>query len=139
MPIAQARRRADAARFGVLATVDETTGTHTVPVVFAIKGDWLVIPIDTVKDKKSLRLRRVRNLKTEPRCSLLVDHRDDNWNQLWWVRLDLAFDRQDTADKAWRSRLAGKYSIYQTSGAVDSLLYFAIDQVSGWQASDLSG
>ena len=139
MSIAEARERAHAARFGVLATVDTTSGAHTVPVVFVSENSRLVIPVDTVKDKRSLRLRRIENLNNEPRASLLIDHRDDDWDQLWWVRLDLVFDRQDSADEIWARRLASKYAGYRAMGAIESLLHFTIDRVSGWQASDFSG
>ncbi|MDA2979130.1 MAG: pyridoxamine 5'-phosphate oxidase family protein [Actinomycetota bacterium] len=139
MSTAHARERAHEARFGILATVDSISGTHTVPVVFAINGSLLVIPVDTVKDKTSLRLRRIENLENEPRASMLIDHRDDDWGQLWWVRIDLVFERQDSADEIWGSRLASKYLSYQADGAIDSLLHFTIDRVSGWQASDFSG
>ena len=40
--------RLNSARFGVLATVDPDRGTHLVPVVFAVAGDELVVPIDSV-------------------------------------------------------------------------------------------
>jgi PPOX class probable F420-dependent enzyme len=135
----QALRMAVNARFGVLATVDITSGTHTVPVVFAIIDRQLAIPIDTVKDKQSIRLRRLQNLENEPRASLLVDHRDDDWDQLWWVRLDLMFDRHDSSDEIWGRRLASKYPSYRATDAIDSLLHFTVDRVSGWQASDFSG
>ena len=33
-------------------------------------------------------LRRLDNVRAHPAVSLLVDHYDDDWTQLWWVRVD---------------------------------------------------
>ena len=40
------------------------------------------------KPKKSPNLRRLRNVRENPRVALLADHYADDWNQLWWVRVD---------------------------------------------------
>ena len=33
-------------------------------------------------------MRRLANIAANPRVSLLVDHYDADWTQLWWVRAD---------------------------------------------------
>ena len=48
------RKRMDSSMFGVLGTVDPDRGTHLVPVVFAVSGDELVVPIDAVKPKETI-------------------------------------------------------------------------------------
>ena len=57
------------------------------PVTFAVLGDIIVIAIDH-KPKRSMNLKRLRNIADNPRVSLLVDRYDDDWSQLWWVRAD---------------------------------------------------
>ena len=57
------------------------------PVTFAVQGDIIVIAIDH-KPKRSMNLKRLRNIADNPRVSLLVDSYDDDWSQLWWVRAD---------------------------------------------------
>ena len=122
-------------RIGVLGTVDPIRGAHLVPVVFAIDGDRLAIPIDTIKSKASLRLRRTSNLEADPRASLLVDGRSDDWEALWWVRADLTFVGED--DPAmWRDVLADRYPAYATDAAVHTVLAFSIDGLAGWSATD---
>lgn len=138
MTPSQIQERVSSATFGVLATVDAITGTHAVPVVFAIEGDQLVAPIDTVKAKRSDRLRRVTNLEADSRASLLVDHRDDDWAELWWVRLDIVFEGQQAPSNAWTGRLANKYPAYEAEGSIASLLVFAVNRKSGWRASNIS-
>lgn len=125
----------DSSLFGVLGTVDPDRGTHLVPVVFALSGGELAVPIDTVKPKKAKRLRRISNLRSDARASLVVDHRSDDWTELWWVRADLGFlGTTDDAD-GWLSRLANRYPQYREEGTVDSLLVFTIRSLSGWSAT----
>lgn len=125
----------DSALFGVLGTVDPDRGTHLVPVVFAVSGDELVVPIDAVKPKETRQLRRISNLRSDGRSSLLVDHRSDDWTELWWVRADLGFlGTRDYAD-GWPSRLANRYPPYRKAGTVESLLLFTIRSLGGWSAA----
>jgi PPOX class probable F420-dependent enzyme len=129
------RKRMDSSMFGVLGTVDPDRGTHLVPVVFAVLGDELVVPIDTVKPKETTQLRRISNLRSDARASLVVDQRSDDWTELWWVRADLGFlGTEDSAD-GWRSRLANRYPQYRETGTVDSFLLFTIRSLSGWAAT----
>lgn len=62
----QARQRLAAADHGVLCTVHHERGADAVPVVFAVIGDHLAVPIDRVKPKSTVRLQRERNLATDP-------------------------------------------------------------------------
>lgn len=74
----------------MLATAGLDAVPHVVPVVFAIPGhrnDILYTAIDA-KPKSTQRLRRLVNIEHNPVVSLLVDHYDDDWSQLWWVRAD---------------------------------------------------
>jgi len=40
------------------------------------------------KPKSSRNLRRLQNLIFNSAASLLVDHYDEDWTKLWWVRVD---------------------------------------------------
>ena len=40
------------------------------------------------KSKSTLTLRRLENLRWRPAAAVLVDHYDDDWTALWWVRAD---------------------------------------------------
>lgn len=127
--------RIASASFGVLGTLDSERGTHLVPVVFAMRNDELVIPIDTVKPKGTKRLRRIDNLHADTRASLLVDHRDADWRALWWVQVDLTFERTVGFPTSWRSALAKKYPQYGRANTIDSLLLFTIRSTRGWRAA----
>lgn len=82
----EARRRFAAARRGVLATSRSDGGADLVPVTFALDGDRLVTLVDH-KPKSTQRLQRLANVERSPMVTLLVDHYDDDWDQLWWVRV----------------------------------------------------
>ena len=135
MTVSECRRRVDHASFGVLGTVDPDLGIHLVPVVFAIQSDDVVIPVDAVKPKSSTQLRRVANLRANRLASLLVDHRDADWDALWWVRLDLEFAGSAEPVSMWQSALASRYPQYEPANTIDSLLLFTVRSMRGWTAT----
>src|SRR5258706_369686 len=97
----EAMRGAMAADHGVLATLHASRGADLVPACFAITGEWLAVPIDSVKPKGSTALGRIRNLERDPRATLLVEHWDAaDWSRLWWVKLSLV--RRDATPRAAR-------------------------------------
>ncbi len=87
MPVDDARARFAQARVARLATVRPDGRPHLVPVVFALDGERLYSIVDA-KPKRDLDLVRLRNIAAEPRVSLLVDAYAEDWQALWWVRVD---------------------------------------------------
>jgi PPOX class probable F420-dependent enzyme len=81
------RDRLTAARVGRLATVTAEGRPHVVPCCFALVGDTAYSAVDA-KPKSTLALRRLDNLRANPHASLLVDHYDEDWTALWWIRVD---------------------------------------------------
>jgi PPOX class probable F420-dependent enzyme len=75
------------ARVARLATADREGRPHLVPVTFAVHEDVVVIAVDH-KPKTTTNLRRLHNIAENEQVSLLVDHYDEDWRQLWWVRVD---------------------------------------------------
>jgi hypothetical protein len=132
----EAMRRASAADHGVLATLHQSRGADLVPACFAIEGDRVAIPVDSVKPKGSTALGRIRNLERDPRATLLVEHWDAaDWSRLWWVRLLLVRTAEPpevvaTLEDALRRR----YPQYATAPFVE-ILTFRIDHIGGWAAS----
>jgi PPOX class probable F420-dependent enzyme len=135
MTAVECAARLQNARFAVLGTSDERRGAHLVPVVFVTDGSKNIVPVDSVKPKTTTRLRRIANLKRDPSAALLIDHREDDWERLWWVRADLTFDAHDDPTPAESHDLATKYPRYASIGAISSVLRFDIDAYRGWTAS----
>ena len=80
------RRRVASARVGRLATLEREGRLHLVPLCFAVDGDTLYSAVDE-KPKRSRRLQRLENVRAHPDVCVLVDHYEDDWSRLWWVRL----------------------------------------------------
>jgi PPOX class probable F420-dependent enzyme len=130
---AQCRARIGGAGHGVLGTVHAARGVDAVPVVFVVDGDRIVLPIDTVKAKRSPLLQRVRNLANDGRAVLLVDHYEDDWSRLWWVRAHgRAHEAEPTAVQL--ELLAAAFPAYAAPGTVTSVIVLAPDEIMGWAA-----
>ena len=132
----EALRRAMAADHGVLATLDRVHGASLVPACYAIDGDRLAIPIDSVKPKGSTALGRVRNLERDPRAALLIEHWDPvDWSRLWWVHVLLVRTDEPEERVAARERgLRERYVQYRDGPFVD-ILTFRIEKIGGWEAA----
>lgn len=124
---------------GVLCTVHAERGVDAVPVVYAADGDGFVaVPVDRVKPKASPRLQRVRNLESDPRAALLVEHWDrQDWSRLWWVRAELRWQGDD-GGTAGRSaflarRLAKTFPQYRDLPFA-SIVLLRVVSVTGWSA-----
>ena len=81
------RARVAQAEVGRLATVTAGGRPHLVPCCFALSGDIVYSAVDQ-KPKSTRHLQRLTNLRGNPYAALLVDHYDDDWSSLWWVRAD---------------------------------------------------
>ena len=87
MDEARCRALLAAARVGRLATVRPDGRPHVVACCFAVQGDRLWTAVDA-KPKATPRLQRLANVRAHPWASLLVDHYEEDWDALWWVRVD---------------------------------------------------
>ena len=68
---------------GHLATADAAAVPHVVPICFVYDGHAIYSAIDH-KPKRSTgyRMKRIRNLLDNPRVAFIVDHYDEDWEQL---------------------------------------------------------
>lgn len=99
------------ARVGHLATLRPNGAPHVVPVTFAVLDGDVVSAVDH-KPKRHNRLQRLLNIAADGRASLLVDHWDENWDRLWWVRVDGVASIHDRDIAAVRA-LVAKYRHYE--------------------------
>ena len=72
-------------RVARLATADSTGAPHVVPICFAYDGESFYSVLDQKPKRAPIeRLKRVRNILSNPRVSLVLDHYDEDWSRLWY-------------------------------------------------------
>ena len=127
--------RVKAARVARLATTDPDGRPHLVPIVFALDGDTLYSAADR-KPKSSSKLRRIENARARPDVTILVDHYEEDWGRLWWIRLRgraRVLDEGDEREHAL-ALLREKYSQYVKEPPEGPVLAVDVTEVREWQA-----
>jgi PPOX class probable F420-dependent enzyme len=135
MQTAELRRLFAASPVARLSTVRPDGGPHVVPVVFALVEDTVYSAVDA-KPKRSRALQRVANLRADPRCAFLVDHYEDDWRRLWWVRADgrgEVVDEPSGAHPGIRA-LVHRFSQYRDDPPAGPLLVVSVERWSGWSS-----
>lgn len=118
------------ARVATLATVSADGAPHVVPVVFAAVGGVVYTAVDD-KPKTTRRLRRLSNIAATGRVSLLVDHYDDDWSRLWWIRVDGRAEVRAADDaRGGIDALVAKYRQYGSARPAGPVIAV---RVSGWR------
>jgi len=145
MPVmdeAEARRRFAEARVARLATSDAEGRPHLVPLVFALRGDEIVTAIDW-KPKQPGRVKRLDNIAVHPEVCLLVDAYDEDWDRLWWVRVDgtARVVQPDASEKDAQDEYAAaiellgqKYAQYRQRPPGGPVIVISVRRRHGWRA-----
>jgi PPOX class probable F420-dependent enzyme len=124
------------ARVAHLATADQYARPHIVPIVFVYEPPFVFTPIDGKRKSVEWReLRRVKNVETNGRASVLVDHYEEAWARCAWVRLDGVADLVLTGD-AHRTAVAlleRKYPQYGRMPLRDApLIRVNVEHLAQW-------
>ncbi len=128
------------ARVGRLATASADGEPHVVPVCFVFDGTCLYSAIDA-KPKRvaAARLRRLRNLRDNPRASLVVDHYDEDWARLRYV---LVVGRAEILEAGPDHRralalLQEKYPQYRTMPGFGQgpVIRLILERVASWHGA----
>ncbi len=125
-------------RSGVLGTIARSGLPQLVPVCFALVEGDIAIAIDE-KPKRGGTLARVRNIERDARATLLVDHYEERWERLAWLRLEgdaAVFERGEE----WREALDAlrrRYPRYRAM-ALEGLPLIRLrpTRVVGWRWQD---
>jgi PPOX class probable F420-dependent enzyme len=132
----EARVLVASARVARLATVNPGLGVDVVPITFALlEGDRLVSIVDQ-KPKSTTRLRRLANIRAHPEVTVLVDHYEDDWERLWWVRVRgtaTVITDGPAVDEALEA-LTDRYSQYVDAPPPGPVVSVAIEDWTGWRA-----
>jgi PPOX class probable F420-dependent enzyme len=128
--------RLTTARVARLATTDPDGRPHLVPIVFVLEGNTLYSAVDR-KPKRSTKLRRIENARARPDVTILIDHYDEEWNRLWWIRLRgraRVLDDGDERESAL-ALLAAKYAQYRSEPPDGPVLAVDITEIRTWDAA----
>jgi PPOX class probable F420-dependent enzyme len=136
MDATEINRRLAAAEVGRLATVGEGGRPHLVPICFALDGDTLYFAVDA-KPKRTRDLKRLRNIAANPAVSVLVDHYENDWSKLWWVRVDGTARKVGDSAEADRAieLLMSRYPQYRAARPAGPVVAISIGRLTGWTGS----
>ena len=138
MTAEQARELFASARVARLGTLGERGRPHLVPIVFALDGDRVYHAVDH-KPKRTKALRRLENVATDPRVSLLADEYDDgDWSRLLWVRADGAarvLESGCAESTAAIALLRDRYAQYRETPPAGPVIAIDVERWTGWRSS----
>lgn len=125
-----------AAPAGHLATITPDGRPHVVVITFALIDGFVVTAIDH-KPKKTQRLQRLVNIAANPTTSFLVDHYDDDWTRLWWVRVDGPASIHEFGEirEVGVAALVAKYPQYRERPPGGPVIALALDRLSYWEST----
>jgi PPOX class probable F420-dependent enzyme len=106
-----------------------------VPVCFALHDGRIVTAVDD-KPKSTRALARLDNVRATGRASLLVDHYEEDWSALWWVRVDGSAEVV-VDDDAAIDALAGKYPQYRAARPAGPVIAIAPERWRSWIPSEV--
>jgi PPOX class probable F420-dependent enzyme len=133
MDPSEIRERVATARVARLATLGPDGRPHLVPICFAVAGETLYSAVDE-KPKGSQRLQRLENIRRRPEVTVLVDHYEEDWTRLWWVRLDgLARVLEEGTERRHALELLrAKYEQYRAEPPRGAVIAVRVERWTGW-------
>lgn len=134
------RSRFAAAPVAHLATADGRGRPHVVPITFAVDDEDSIVTAVDQKPKRGRNLKRLRNIAANPRVSVLVDHYEEDWAALWWVRADGAATivEAEPGKAEPLRRLQSKYVQYRDEVPDGPVIVIAVDHWVSWNATPRS-
>ena len=130
------RHRIKTAMVARLATVGPEGRPQMVPITFAPADGSLYFAVDQ-KPKRTRHLQRLRNIAANPYVSVLVDHYEDDWSALWWVRVDGTARILEAGPEFEDaiSLLTARYQQYRSNRPAGPVVAIKVERMTGWSAS----
>jgi PPOX class probable F420-dependent enzyme len=128
------RRLVSEARVARVATTDPDGRPNLVPFCFVLDGETLYSEVDE-KPKTTPRVRRLDNVEARPeRIAVIVDHYEEDWPKVWWVRLRGRGRVIWNTPEAQRAHelLREKYPQYREMSPLGEVLALDIGEWRGW-------
>lgn len=138
----EAKKRFAHARVARLATVDRHHNPHLVPICFAVdEATGAIYSAVDAKPKATRDLKRLRNIAGNHHVTLIVDHYEDDWTKVWWVRVDgtaIVHDTGTEAHSRGRGYLTDKYEQYRDApDLLGRMVVVHAEKWTGWAYSAL--
>lgn len=128
------------ARVARLATVGAGGAVGLVPICFVVVDGWVGSAVDH-KPKRSDRLRRLADIEATGAATVLVDHYEEDWSRLWWVRLRgeaRVLEEGPERDRALLL-LAAKYDQYRAQPPTGPVIAVEVEEWRAWSAAPGEG
>ena len=89
------------------------------------------------KPKSTRSLKRLDNIQRDARVTVLVEHYENDWTQLWWCRIEgsaRVVTEGTDVDRA-RELLAAKYAQYRSQPPTGPWIVIAVEALAGWAST----
>jgi PPOX class probable F420-dependent enzyme len=136
----QQRRFLETRRVGHLATADAKGAPHVIPICYALAGQTLYVTVDEKPKRHDMPLKRLRNIRENPKTAFVVDRYDEDWRRLGWVMLRGDAEILETGPEHDRAQalLTSRYPQYRAMHLTDlPVIALRIARATSW--GDLSG
>lgn len=127
---------------GRLGTISASGRPHLVPVCYALHEGVVVIAVDEKPKRETLGLARLRNIRRDPRVTLLVDRYAEDWSRLAWVRIDAVASIVDSgaANSGAMTALRARYQQYEGMALEQlPLIVLQPERISSWSGGRRPG
>lgn len=106
-----------------------------VPATFALNDGRVVTAIDW-KPKQGSTLQRISNIERDPRVTFLAHHYSEDWDALWWVRVDgrAEVHREGSVWEQAIDALVAKYDQYRTRRPEGAAIVITPEAIRSWAA-----
>ena len=129
-------------RVARFATADAEGQPAVVPICYAVEGENIYSPIDEKpKQVAPAQLKRVRNVRANPKVSLVIDDYSEDWTKLGFVlitgRAEIISPEESNGEHARAvALLREKYEQYRLMAIDERLIIkIRIKSVKRWDAS----
>ena len=124
-------------RRGVLGTVGDEEGPNVLPVCFTWAGDVIWTAIDG-KPKSTDQLQRVRDIRSNPQITFMVDRWDEDWTRLAWLQAHgtASILPEGTETEKAYAALRDKYHQYEYTELDGPVICIDVTRWVGWAANE---
>lgn len=115
----------------VLGSLNANGTPHLVPFTFAPLGVGVLVTAVDEKPKSTRVLRRLENIRRDPRVTILAHHYESDWRRLWWVTAAGTAAVSEKEPPGSRHVLGDRYPQYKTQ-VLGPWITITVESLSHW-------